>query len=70
MNEEQLHSFLFNREKRETMVFFNDEWNEPSSSKSEELEHLSDGNYIGGLTMPKQPSEWWSKIDNKNKNNK
>jgi len=63
MTEQQLDSFLFNRERRETMVFFNDEWNEPSSSKSEELEHLSDGNYIGGLTMPKQSAEWWSKID-------
>jgi hypothetical protein len=48
------------------MIFFNDEWNEPSSSKSEELEHLSDGNYIGGLTMPKQPLDWWNKINNKN----
>jgi hypothetical protein len=66
MTEQQLDSFLFNRELRETMVFFNDEWNEPSSSKSEELAHLSDGNYRGGLTIPKQPSEWWNKINNKN----
>jgi hypothetical protein len=66
MTEQQLDSFLFNRERRETMVFFNDEWNESSSSKSEELEHLSDGNYIGGLTMPKTSNDWWKKINNKN----
>jgi altronate dehydratase len=64
MNEEQLDSFLFNREKRENIVFFNDKWNEPSSSKSDELEHLSDGNYIGGLTTPKEKSDWFSKINN------
>ena len=25
--------------------------------------HLSDGNYIGGLTVPKTPSDWWSRIN-------
>lgn len=65
MKRQELEGFLFYRNRRDEMVFFNDEWNEPSSSKSEELEHLSDGNYIGGLTMPKQPSEWWKKINNK-----
>ena len=30
MTEQQLDSFLFNRERRETMVLFNDEWNESS----------------------------------------
>ena len=29
----------------------------------EEMEHLRDANYIGGLTMPKTPSDWWSRID-------
>lgn len=24
-----------------------------------ELEHLNDGNYIGGLTMPKKKSNYW-----------
>ncbi len=24
--------------------------------------HLFDGNYIGGLTSPKEPSEWWNRI--------
>lgn len=66
MTEEQLDNYLFNREKRETMVFFNDEWNTPSASK---YEHLEDHNLIGGLTMPKESSDWWSKID-KNKNQK
>ena len=27
--------------------------------------HLADGNYIGGLTMPKEKSSWWSKMNNK-----
>ena len=26
-----------------------------------ELEHLKDGNYIGGLTMPKEKSKYWKK---------
>jgi hypothetical protein len=65
MNEEQLDNYLFHRDKRENIVFFNDKWNEPSSSKSDELEHLSDGTYIGGLTMPNQPSDWWKKINDK-----
>ena len=26
--------------------------------------HLADGNYIGGLTMPKEKSSWWSKMNN------
>lgn len=30
---------------------------------NQEMEHLRDGNYIGGLTMPDAPSDWWSKID-------
>ena len=67
MNEEQLNSYLFNREKRETMVYFNDEWNNPTASK---YEHLEDHNLIGGLTMPKESSSWWSKMaeNDKNKN--
>ena len=24
-----------------------------------EMEHLKDGNYIGGLTMPTEPNDWW-----------
>jgi hypothetical protein len=67
MNEQQLDNYLFNRDTRQSMVFFNDEWNEVSSSKSEELEHLSDYNLIGGLTTPNEPSDWWIKI-NKNGN--
>jgi hypothetical protein len=27
------------------------------------MEHLKDVNFIGGLTMPSEPNEWWSKID-------
>ena len=27
--------------------------------------HLADGNYIGGLTMPKEKSSWWSKMNSK-----
>jgi hypothetical protein len=30
---------------------------------NQEMDHLRDGNYIGGLTMPDTPSDWWSKID-------
>jgi hypothetical protein len=30
---------------------------------NQEMDHLRDGNYIGGLTMPDAPSDWWSKID-------
>ena len=66
MKDTELARFLFERDKRNEMVFFNEEWNESSSSKSEELEHLSDGNYIGGLTMPKTSNDWWKKINNKN----
>lgn len=33
-----------------------------SLDDTQELEHLKDGNYIGGLTMPAKPSEWWNKI--------
>jgi len=35
----------------------------PDSLMGEEMEHLRDGNYIGGLTIPKSPSDWWSRID-------
>ena len=39
------------------------------AGKMSELEdkyfHLADGNYIGGLTMPKEKSSWWSKMNNK-----
>ena len=30
-----------------------------------ELDHLSDGNYIGGLTMPKEKSDYWKEKDEK-----
>ena len=32
-----------------------------------ELEHLKDGNYIGGLTMPKEKSNYWKMEDQKTK---
>ena len=31
--------------------------------QDQEMEHLKDANFIGGLTMPSEPNEWWSKID-------
>jgi hypothetical protein len=34
----------------------------PDSLDDQEMEHLKDGNYIGGLTMPSEPSGWWEKI--------
>jgi len=34
----------------------------PDSLDVQEMEHLKDGNYIGGLTMPSEPSDWWEKI--------
>jgi len=64
MNEQQLDNYLFNREKRTEMIYFNDEWNNPTASKNE---HLDDHNLIGGLTMPKESSDWWKKISNGNK---
>ena len=33
-----------------------------SLDDTQELEHLKDANYIGGLTMPDKPNEWWNKI--------
>jgi hypothetical protein len=32
-----------------------------------ELEHLEDGNYIGGLTMPKEKSDHWKQEDEKSR---
>lgn len=63
MNEKELDVYLFNREKRTEMFYFNDEWNIPSSSN---YEHLEDNHLIGGLTSPSEKSDWWSKINNKN----
>ena len=34
-----------------------------SLHQDQEMEHLKDANFIGGLTMPSEPNEWWSKID-------
>ena len=31
----------------------------PNTLDNEEMEHLKDGNYIGGLTMPTEPNDWW-----------
>jgi hypothetical protein len=31
----------------------------PNTLDNEEMEHLKDGNYIGGLTMPSEPNDWW-----------
>lgn len=64
MKNAKLERFLFEREKRDEMIFFNDEWNETTSSKSE---HLEDYNLIGGLTMPKASNNWWKKMSNGNK---
>ena len=32
------------------------------------LEHLKDGNYIGGLTMPKEKSSYWKMENGRSKN--
>jgi len=63
MKDTELARFLFERERRNEMVFFNEEWNESTSSK---YEHLEDYNLIGGLTAPKTSNDWWKKINNKN----
>ena len=46
------------QKKNPTLLYLPD-----SLDKVGEMEHLRDGNYIGGLTMPSEPNEWWSKID-------
>lgn len=45
------------QKKNPTLLYLPD-----SLDDTQELEHLKDGNYIGGLTMPAKPSEWWNKI--------
>ena len=45
------------QKKNPTLLYLPD-----SLADSQELEHLKDGNYIGGLTMPDKPNEWWNKI--------
>lgn len=45
------------QKKNPTLLYLPD-----SLDDTQELEHLKDGNYIGGLTMPTKPSEWWNKI--------
>jgi len=45
------------QKKNPTLLYLPD-----SLDDTQELEHFKDGNYIGGLTMPAKPSEWWNKI--------
>ena len=45
------------QKKNPTLLYLPD-----SLDDTQELEHLKDGNYIGGLTMPDKPNEWWNKI--------
>jgi hypothetical protein len=46
------------QKKNPTLLYLPD-----SLSEVVEMEHLKDANLIGGLTMPSEPNEWWSKID-------
>jgi hypothetical protein len=45
------------QKKNPTLLYLPD-----SLDDTQELEHFKDGNYIGGLTMPDKPNEWWNKI--------
>jgi hypothetical protein len=45
------------QKKNPTLLYLPD-----SLDNTQELEHFKDGNYIGGLTMPDKPNEWWNKI--------
>jgi hypothetical protein len=46
------------QKKNPTLLYLPD-----SLHQDQEMEHLKDVNFIGGLTMPSEPNEWWSKID-------
>jgi hypothetical protein len=46
------------QKKNPTLLYLPD-----SLSEVVEMEHLKDANLIGGLTMPSEPNEWWSKIN-------
>ena len=39
-------------------------------SEEELFWHLADSNYIGGLTMPEEGSQWWKDIKNEEENGK
>jgi hypothetical protein len=46
------------QKKNPTLLYLPD-----SLHQDQGMEHLKDVNFIGGLTMPSEPNEWWSKID-------
>jgi hypothetical protein len=46
------------QKKNPTLLYLPD-----SLHQDQEMEHLKDVNFIGGLTMPSEPNEWWSKIN-------